>query len=68
MYNCFKTSVSEIHFVSSELSCGIGILHKVVDFSVVVGCDVRGLYGESVFLRVEFRESEKALCKVYNSV
>ena len=68
MYNCFKTSVSEIHFVSSELSCGIGILHKVVDFSVVVGCDVRGLYGKSVFLRVKNWESGKALCKVHKMV
>lgn len=68
MYNCLKTSVLERHFVSSELSCGIGILHKVVDFSVVVGCDVRGLYGKSVFLRVKNWESGKSLCKVHKRV
>nr|DAT03705.1 MAG TPA: hypothetical protein [Caudoviricetes sp.] len=38
--NCLKTSVWERHFVSSELCCGIGILHKSVDFSWIVRCDV----------------------------
>nr|DAX89458.1 MAG TPA: hypothetical protein [Caudoviricetes sp.] len=40
MYNCLKTSVYERHFVSSELSCGIGILHKSIGFSGIVGCGV----------------------------
>ena len=43
-------SVLERHIVSSELSCGIGILHKVVDFSGIVGCDV----GVDCMVKVSF--------------
>lgn len=35
-----KRPCGERHFVSSELCCGIGILHKSVDFSGIVRCDV----------------------------
>ena len=47
-------SVLERHIVSSELSCGIGILHKMVDFSVVVGCDVSVMWSEKCLFEGEF--------------
>lgn len=46
-------SVLERHIVSSELSCGIGILHKVVDFSGIVGCDVGKIWSEKCLFEGE---------------
>jgi len=46
-------SVLERHIVSSELSCGIGILHKVVDFSGIVGCDVGVMWSEKCLFEGE---------------
>lgn len=59
----------ERHFVSSELSCGIGILHKSIGFSGVVWCDVDvDCMVKSVFLRAEILCYEKSLCKVHNGI
>lgn len=43
----------ERRIVSSELSCGIGILHKVVDFSWVVGCYVGVMWSEKCLFEGE---------------
>ena len=36
----------ERYIVSREFRCGIGILHKMVDFSGVVSCDVGKIVSE----------------------
>lgn len=54
--------MSEIHFVSSELSCGIGILHKVVDFSWVVGCYVVRIVGKKCLFEGEKLGNRKSRC------